>query len=163
MARLSTCKGCGKELQPNEKKMIGSKSYCANCYARAERDSIEYKQLIEFVCKNYEIDAPTGFMLKQIKEFRNDYNYPYSAITYTLWYCKEILQKELQVNYGLALVKYYYEEAKDYYTQQSRIIDHMKSISDSDIKTKVVKGTVINSNRNNNSLLDLSNLLKDGE
>ena len=90
MARLSTCKGCGKKLQPEEKHIHSSKTYCEECFKKIERDSTEYKQLIEFICNNYELEKPTGFMLKQIKELRTEYGYSYAAMTYTLWYCKEM-------------------------------------------------------------------------
>ena len=50
MARLSTCKGCGKKLQPEEKYSHASKTYCKECYEKILRDSDEYKQLIEFIC-----------------------------------------------------------------------------------------------------------------
>jgi predicted RNA-binding Zn-ribbon protein involved in translation (DUF1610 family) len=84
MARLSTCKGCGKKLQPEEKHIHSSKTYCEECFKKIERDSTEYKQLIEFICNNYELEKPTGFMLKQIKELRTEYGYSYAAMTYTL-------------------------------------------------------------------------------
>ena len=100
MARLSTCKGCGKKLQPEEKYIHASKTYCEECYKKIERESTEYKQLIEFICNNYELDKPTGFMLKQIKELKTEYGYSYAAMTYTLWYCKEILNKSLIEKYG---------------------------------------------------------------
>lgn len=93
MARLSTCKSCGKKLQPEEKYTHASKTYCKKCHEKIERESIEYKQLIEFICNNYKLDKPTGYILKQIKEFKTEYEYSYAAMTYTLWYCKEVLNK----------------------------------------------------------------------
>ena len=114
MARLSTCKGCGKKLQPEEKYSHASKTYCKECYEKILRDSDEYKQLIEFICTNYEIERPTGFMLKQIKDMKTEYGWSYAAMTYTLWYCKEVLGKQLIEKYGVALVKHFYEEASNY-------------------------------------------------
>ena len=32
--RLSTCKGCGKKLQPEEKYIHASKTYCEECYKK---------------------------------------------------------------------------------------------------------------------------------
>ena len=34
MARLSTCKGCGKKLQPEEKYTHASKTYCEECFKK---------------------------------------------------------------------------------------------------------------------------------
>lgn len=161
MARLSTCKGCGKKLQPEEKYTHGSKTYCEDCIKKIERESTEYKQLIEYICENYYLEKPTGFMLKQIKELKNEFNYSYAAMTYTLWYCKEILNKELIEKYGIALVKHYYEEARDYYSQQERMKEQMDKIADVDIKTKIIKKHIQNNTNQNSSLINLGNLLKD--
>jgi predicted RNA-binding Zn-ribbon protein involved in translation (DUF1610 family) len=163
MARLSTCKGCGKKLQPEEKHIHSSKTYCEECFKKIERDSTEYKQLIEFICNNYELEKPTGFMLKQIKELRTEYGYSYAAMTYTLWYCKEILNKSLIEKYGVALIKHYYDEAKDYYSQQERLKEQINKLSDVEVKTKVVKCTSMNSNKKSASLIDLGNLLEGGD
>lgn len=135
MARLSTCKNCGKKLQSEEKHIHASKTYCEECYQKILRESDEYKQLIEFICVNYEIERPTGFMFKQIKDMKTDFGWSYAAMTYTLWYCKEILGKQLNEKYGVALVKHFYEEASDYYTQQEQIRNQMEKLKDVEIKT----------------------------
>lgn len=163
MARLSTCKGCRKKLQPEEKYIHASKTYCEECYKKIERESTEYKQLIKFICDNYELDKPTGFILKQIKELKIEYGYSYAAMAYTLWYCKEILNKSLIEKYGVALIKHYYDEAKDYYSQQEKLKEQINKLSDVKIKTKVVKKTSMNSNKKSASLIDLGNLLEGGD
>ena len=163
MARLSTCKSCGKKLQPEEKYIHASKSYCEECYQKILRESDEYKQLIEFICTNYEIERPTGFMFKQIKDMKTDFGWSYAAITYTLWYCKEILGKQLIEKYGVALVKHFYEEAREYYTQQEQIKNQIEQLKDVEMKTKVVKQNNINNVNTNASLVNLESLLKGGD
>lgn len=162
MARLSTCKGCGKKLQSTKKYTHNSKSYCKECYEKILRDGEEYKQLIEFICTNYEIDRPTGLMLKQIKDMKTEYGWPYSAMTYTLWYCKEILQKRLIEKYGVVLIKHHYEDAKEYYSQQEKMKEQVKNLENVEIKTKVVKRNQSVIKNNNSSLVNLNNLLEGG-
>ena len=163
MARLSTCKNCGRKLQPEEKYIHASKAYCEECYQKILRESDEYKQLIEFICTNYEIEKPTGFMLKQIKDMKIDFGWSYAAMTYTLWYCKEILGKQLIEKYGVALVRHFYEEAREYYSQQEQIKNQMEQIKDVEMKTKVVKHNNINNVNTNASLVNLESLLKGGD
>lgn len=163
MTRLSTCKNCGKKLKPEEKCIHSSKIYCKECFKEICRESDEYKQLIEYICENYEIDRPSGFMLKQIKEYKNEYEYSYAAMTYTLWYCKEILNKTLTEKYGVALIKHFYDEAKKYYLQQEKLKKQINELSDSEIKTKVVKCKSVKSNKHTKSLINLGDLLKDGD
>lgn len=163
MARLSTCKGCGKKLQSKEKYSHASKTYCKECYEKILRDSDEYKQLIEFICTNYEIERPTGFMLKQIKDMRTEYGWSYAAMTYTLWYCKEVLGKQLIEKYGIALVKHFYEEASNYYSQQEKMKEQIKKLENAEVKTKVVKRNQSTSNNTYSSLINLENLLEGGD
>ncbi len=163
MARLSTCKSCGKKLQPEEKYTHASKTYCKKCYEKIERESTEYKQLIEFICNNYKLDKPTGYILKQIKEFKTEYEYSYAAMTYTLWYCKEVLNKSFIEKYGISLIKYYYDEAKNYYSQQEKLKEQINKLSDIKVKTKIVKRTSMNSKKESTFLIDLGNLLKGGD
>ena len=163
MARLSTCKSCGKKLQPEEKYTHASKTYCKKCYEKIERESTEYKQLIEFICNNYKLDKPTGYILKQIKDFKTEYEYSYAAMTYTLWYCKEVLNKSFIEKYGISLIKYYYDEAKNYYSQQEKLKEQINKLSDIKVKTKIVKRTSMNSKKESTSLIDLEDLLKGGD
>lgn len=158
MARLSTCKGCNKKLQPSEKYIHSSKTYCESCYNKIKKDSEEYKQLIEYICTNYNINAPTGFILKQIKEMKDECLYTYGGMTYTLWYCKEVMGKELLTKYGVALIKYYYSDASDYFIQQEESKRKMEELKDIELKTKIVKINKQNMNTNN-SLINLNNLL----
>lgn len=162
MGRLSTCRGCGKKLKKEEKFMHSSKPYCEECFKKVERESTEYKRLIEFICNNYELDKPTGFILKQIKELKNDCGYNYAAMEYTLWYCKEVLSKPLKEKYGVSLIKYYYEDAKNYYAQQEKLKKQIDKLSDAKIKTKIVKHISMNSD-NRSSLINLDELLKGGD
>lgn len=165
MARLSTCKGCGKQLKPEEKHMHSAKSYCKECFEKISRDSEEYKQLIKYICDNYNIDRPTGLMLKQIKDYKNEYAYTYGGMTYTLWYINEILSKEFIVMYGVSLIKYYYEDASAYYLHQEEIKKSMEVNCKAEIKTKVVKINKVNvvKIKQNNSLIDLGDLLEGGD
>ena len=98
----------------------------------------------------------------QIKELKNDCGYNYAAMGYTLWYCKEVLNKPLKEKYGVSLIKYYYEDAKNYYAQQENLKKQIDKLSDAKIKTKIVKHISMNSD-NRSSLINLDELLKGGD
>lgn len=162
MARLSSCKGCGKQLQPEEKHIHSSKTYCSICYEKVKRESDEYKQLIKYICEIYEIDRPTGLMLKQLKEYKDEYSYSYGGILYTLWYLKEILNKEFIVLYGVSLVKFCYDEAKNYYIHQEEVKKSMETNGKVGIITKIVK-MKRHTTKKNNSLIDIGTLIEGGD
>jgi len=161
MARLAKCKRCGVELQPEERFVKSSKNYCKSCYDIVCQEAESYKQLIEIICQYYGIDAPTGLILKQVKEYKNDFKYTYSAMTYTLWYCKEVLGKQCLTQYGIALVKYHYEDAKDYYTQQEQRRQTVEELKDVEIKTKKIRRSN-KAKEKNTKLIDLNSLSRDG-
>lgn len=86
--------------------------------------------------------------------------YTYGGMTYTLWYCKEVIGKELLSKYGVSLIKYYYNEACDYFIQQEESKRKMEELKNIEMKTKVIKiNKQSKNNTNNNSLINLNNLL----
>lgn len=128
MTRLSTCKGCGKKITKEEKYTHSNKSYCKECYDKIIKQHNEYKSLIDSICLYFKIDKPTGLILKQVKDYVNNLGYSYGGIKYTLYYITAILQQDLDLQYGIGLVKFKYSEAEDYYSNQISIQNSVKNI-----------------------------------
>lgn len=163
MGRLAKCKDCGVKLKSNEKHTLNSKTYCKECFEKNKKTSDEYKQLIDFICLNYNINKPTGLILKQIKDLKLEFNYNYSSILYTLWYCKNIKNKELNEKYGIGLVKYYYDEAKNYYLQidkSKKIVIENEKVK---VKTRILKMKNVESANSKSFLIDIENLVNGGD
>ena len=99
-------------------------------------------------------------ILKQIKQYKAEFNYSYGGIGYTLWYLKEILSKKFIVKYGIALVKYEYENAEQYYLQQTKIEQSTDDAEPVKIKVVTQKNHV---SKPNKLLLDLDDVIKGGE
>ena len=60
----------------------------------------------------------------------------------------------------MALIKYYYNDASDYFAQQEMSKRKMEELKDVELKTKIVKVNKQNKHEtNNNSLINLNNLL----
>ena len=79
---------------------------------------------------------------------------------YTLWYAKEILSKKFIVKYGVALIKYEYENAEQYYAQQTKIEQSADDIEP--VKIKVVKHKN-HVNKSANLLFDIDDVIKGGD
>jgi uncharacterized Zn finger protein (UPF0148 family) len=119
--RLSTCKGCGKKLQPDEKKTHGGKTYCFTCFEKISADAEAYKNLIEKVHNLAESTEQTfnSIVYKQVKKYHDEFNFTYGGISYTLWYIENVLGKQLDLEkYGIALVQYEYNNAQKWYNIQ---------------------------------------------
>lgn len=86
-------------------------------------------------------------------------------MTYTLWYCKEILGKSFDIKYGIYIIEDYYNEARDFYIQQEKQKEQADKISKLDIKTKIVNRKSVNMNKtkSSTSLINLGDLIEGGD
>jgi hypothetical protein len=139
MSRKSKCKGCSKEISKEEKIILKGKSYCKECHDNLLAETENYKLLVSTICEYFNLKEPTGLIVKQIQQYKNEYGYSNSGIGYTLWFIKEIKGKNFnETKYGIALVKYHYEEAKRYFEQQEKILNSVKN-EQTEVKTRQVK------------------------
>lgn len=159
MGRISTCKICGKQILKDEKKYKhNNKTYCKTCHEQYELDKNKYKNLIAYICEIFDLEKPTGIILKQIKDLKDECGYNYSGMQYTIWYYINILNKQPSLKYGISFIKYNYEKASNYWIEQNNIKSSCNEVAE--IKTKVIKQSSIDTNRNNKNtlLIDLANL-----
>ena len=86
-------------------------------------------------------------------------------MTYTLWYCKEILGKSFNEKYGIYIIDHYYDEACNFYLQQEKQKEQADKISKVDIKTKIVNRKSLNMNKikSSTSLINLGDLIEGGD
>lgn len=164
MARLSTCKMCNKKITKEEKIMVSNKPYCLECGEKLKQEAEEYKQLIDHICEYYQIQCCTGLMLRQIKEYKEKFQYTYNGMLYTLWFVKEIERRPFnEVKYGVAYIKYYYEKAKEYFEQQNKISESVKKIENkNNIKTVKIKSTMQNE-KGKDFLFNINSLFEGGK
>lgn len=161
MARLSKCKECSKELKTDERFIYSNKTYCKNCYDIKIKEKNDYDNLVSWICTYFNQNVPNGLILKQIKEYKDKYEYTYSGIHYCLWYLTEIKGIKLEIKYGIGLVKFEYENAKNYFLQQQNIKESVKFVKPIEV-TRTVK---IKTNKNVDSkfLIDIDELISKGD
>jgi hypothetical protein len=113
---LYKCYGtCEKKYFKEELTNYKGKNYCPQCYASKVKEDTDREKLYKFLQETFNINFPTGLMLRQIKEFREDRNYSYKNIYFTIKYILEVQKINLQLKYGIALVPHYYDEMLAYY------------------------------------------------
>ena len=147
------CKQCSNEA-PNEQKTVRNKlSMCSNCSTKFDKDKLEEQEFIRYLITELEIEQISGMILSQIKKFKTELNYPYLGMQYTTWYCKNVINMDFDLKYGIGFIPYKYTEAKDYYVEQERL---KNSVPDNiEIKKKVVSRSNKNK-RVTKGLYDLS-------
>jgi len=118
------CKVCSKEVNKTECVKKGSKYVCKECSDKLDRETKAYKDLVDYTLKIFNTDKVDGLVLKHIKDYKDNYNYTYGGIQYTLWYCKEILKMSFDQKYGLGIVKMKYIEAENYFISTQKRIEN---------------------------------------
>ncbi len=142
MARKVKCPECGTYNDKENAVCHNSKYYCKVCYENKTRDSQDYKELIAYICELYQIDAPTGWMLKQIKDFKEQFNYTYKGMKTTLHYFYEIQEgNDVGDSMGIGIVPFVYDEAKRFYIDKKAVKD---SVIGCDLEELQNKKRVIN-------------------
>lgn len=111
------CTVCGQELPKEEKVVKNGKNHCKSCLDKLEQNKILEQNLLRDAVKYLKLENVPGMIIQQIKKYVEEYKYTYPGISYTIWYYVNVLNKEFDKQYGIAFVKYYYDEAKDYYLE----------------------------------------------
>lgn len=158
---FSTCKGCNTSIPSGEAQIYSGKKYCNRCYELKLKDKKEYDELLKAIMYYFNIDVPSGLILKHIKEYKEQFNYTYAGMQYCLWYCKEIKGLRFDIKYGIAIIKYEYENAKDYFLQQQKVLDSVSKINHEE-KVREVKVNVKRQEQKK-LLINIDELIKVGE
>ena len=114
-----------------------------------------YRELIDFICKGFNIKKPTGMQLKQISKMHKDYNYTYGGIKATIYYVTCIKNIQLE-NMSLGLVPYYYEEAKQHFTIQDSLRNKAKDICI--VPVIIETGEISRPKRDKTKFIDISKI-----
>lgn len=125
--RLLKCYGtCNEKYVKTDLTNYKSKNYCRKCYEQKYKDDQERALMTNVICTYFDIPYPTGHMLKQMKTFREERNYSYKDQANAICYSKDILKKNMKPSYGLGLIPYVIDGARDYYTKQEKQLNDME-------------------------------------
>ena len=150
MARNVKCPVCGTFNEKENAIYHNSKYYCKVCYENKQNESNDYKELISYICELYSIDVPTGWMLKQIKDFKEQFNYTYKGIKSTLHYFFKIQEgNDVADSIGIGIVPFVYDEAKKFYIDKKAVRD---SVIGANLEAMEANKKIINIKRNSSEL-----------
>ncbi|PAC96352.1 hypothetical protein [Bacillus paralicheniformis] len=156
MARRVKCPYCETYLDKNDAIPYKKRYYHQNCFDTWKMEAEHRKELIKYICELYKIDAPTGMMLKQIKEFQEEYKYKLKGIELALRYFHETLGNPVREGDGLGIVPFIYEEAKADYLQKKAIEESVEKAKKHKQKESIV--IIKKQNRKNIKIVDISTL-----
>lgn len=129
MSRLLKCYGwCDEKHIKPELIKFKNKNYCFKCYSKKVEEAHGYETLKGTISDVFDIPYPTGRMLGQMKKFYEERNYTYLDQANALTYGRDILKKKFTSNYGLGLVPYIIDEAREYYIKREKQMEDMKNM-----------------------------------
>lgn len=127
MARKVKCPECGTYNDKENTVYHNSKYYCKICFENKQKEAQDYQNLVAYICELYQIEAPTGWMLKQIKDYKEQFNFTYRGIKTTLHYFYEIQEgNSVEDSMGIGIVPFVYDEAKRFYIEKKAVKDSLK-------------------------------------
>lgn len=162
MVRLLKCYGdCEGKFPKEELEKISGKNYCPSCYAAKKKEDEDRDRLYKIINETFGISFPTGLILRQIKQYKEQRGYSYKNIYFAVHYIRNIKKIDLQLKFGIALVPHYYDEMITYYKQLKERREKMVSFNPSE-KVQIVRLSkpVINDDYKKKKLIDMESLLK---
>ena len=165
MSRLIKCYGYCNKTYPKELLIkVGSQNHCVPCAERKEKDQKDREVLYKTIQKIFNIPYPSGHILRQIKQFKEDRNYTYEGMTKTLCYFVKVQNnnKAPFSNGGLSFLPYHYDKAIKYYND---LEEKRKNTADVNNNVRILKIPPIkhsNEEYRKRKIIDLGGILNDG-
>lgn len=116
--RSVKCPACETNLDRNTEPFQehSGRWYHQGCFEIRHADILARNNLIDYICELQNLKQPTGYILKQIKNFEDVHNYTTRGILTTLKYVHEIEGLPVMQGAGIGIVEYFYDKAVAYYT-----------------------------------------------
>lgn len=152
MAKLPNCPYCKEVVNKDQtSKKYQNKTYHMPCYKKMIEEKYEnnkgqdnYKQeLYEYICDVFKIEEITPQIMSQIDKYYKEYNLTYSEMKDCLYYYSEIMNKTLDIKYGVAIIPYIMNDVRQIYEDVKLATELNKDID----MTKVVKQRKIKINQ----------------
>lgn len=113
-------------------------------FTQQQKDELDYQALENYITKRLGF-ATTAKVAKQIKEYHQEYGLTYSGMLKTLEWFYDIKGGDAEMaNYGVGIIPYVYEEARDYYlkTYTAQQLNFGKNFNDYKPKEIVIETTI---------------------
>lgn len=146
MARLPSCPDCGVDITDKSvAKKVSGRWVCPDCQVKREKEQADRQELYSLVADLFQIEFPTGMMMKQIKDMKEDLNYTYKGMTLSLIYWTETRGENMSNARGVGIIPYIYEDAKDFYIKKMKVkksIEEMEGAFYTDKKVTISKDAI---------------------
>lgn len=162
--RLYKCYGScnGKYPKSELTEHTKNKRYCKCCLDKLLQEQQEREELYSLIKKLYGVSYPTGMMLKQIKQFKEECGYTYKGMSLTLTYCSTLPGIEFKSTMGIGIIPHKYEKAKADYINKKQQKEKIENIN-LEVKQVTIKIEKLDNTNHlkNERLINLEGILDD--
>jgi hypothetical protein len=137
VARKVKCPYCEKQLDKDDAYEYKKKYYHKKCFDQWQQEKEHRQELLQYICDLYRIEVPSGMILKQIKDYKEEFHYKYKGMELALRYFYETLGNSVQEGTGIGIIPYVYEDAKRHYIMKMKVEESLKQ-TDNNIEKKIV-------------------------
>jgi hypothetical protein len=123
----------------------------------AARNDPDYKNLVKYICKLYDLEQLTPMIRSQIEKYHEQYDMKYKGMKLSLEYFYEIKENEIKSKYGIGIVPSIYGDAKALYLSQMKMKRSLKQYNGQQ-QTNTVKVNMKPKNNRQDKLIDISKI-----
>lgn len=160
--RLPSCPDCGVKIEDKKlSRKIGNRWVCLSCVEIRDQIETDRQELYELVAELFFMKFPTGMMMKQIKDYKEDLEYTYRGMTLSLIYWTETLGNTMSNARGVGIIPYIYEDAKNFYIEKMEIRQEVEGMGNNFTTRKEVKIQKSKTQKNKNGkykVIDMNSL-----
>lgn len=136
MPRLLKCKYCSEFIDPETTayEKVGNRYAHQSCASNITSESVQRKQLTDYIDKLYKGKVNWPLVGKQIQSFLAQ-GYTLTGLYYTLQYLYEIRKEDIsKAHGGIGFIPYKYNEAREYYRRENNNFTMAKKITNNEVK-----------------------------
>lgn len=123
MAHFVTCVYCGERFNRDREDFIqiSARRYAhSHCVPKRQEEvskqEQDYNDLIEYIKRLYKTPTVLPSVVKQIKEFKQQYGFTYTGMRKTLYWYYELKNNNITKSNGqIGIIPYIYNQANDYF------------------------------------------------
>lgn len=113
------------------------------------------RELIRYICEKYDMKKPSGMILKQIKSFKDEFEYTYKGMELSLRFFFDVEKNGVKEDTGIGIIPYIYDRATKYHMN---IIKVQQSIEDNEEEEVRKFKPRQKDNRRGRQLIDINKL-----
>lgn len=113
------------------------------------------RELIRYICEKYDMKKPSGMILKQIKSFREEFEYTYKGMELSLRFFFDLENHSVKEDTGIGIIPYVYDRAIKYHVRILEVQQSLEEYEETEVRQFKPRPK---DNRRGRQLIDINEL-----